>query len=175
MLHPMLSIQIDRLKTPIGIMLIVTDCEANLRAVDWADCELRMHRLLQMHYGNDGIRIETSQLRSSASAALDQYFQGNLVAIDDLVVRTGGTVFQRDVWHALRSVPSGTTISYSDLAKQVGRPAAVRAVGAANGSNPVCIVVPCHRVIGSDGSLTGYAGGVERKRWLLRHELREVL
>jgi methylated-DNA-[protein]-cysteine S-methyltransferase len=81
-----------------------------------------------------------------------------------------GTDFQRTVWQALRRIPCGTTISYGELARRIGRPAAVRAVGLANGANPVGVVVPCHRVIGADGSLTGYGGGIERKRWLLAHE-----
>ena len=88
----------------------------------------------------------------------------------DSSVRTGGTAFQREVWGALREIACGTTVSYAKLAERIGRPNAVRAVGLANGSNPVGVVVPCHRVIGSDGSLTGYGGGIERKRWLLEHE-----
>jgi methylated-DNA-[protein]-cysteine S-methyltransferase len=85
-------------------------------------------------------------------------------------VQTSGTPFQREVWRALRNIPCGTTVSYAKLAEQIGRPAAVRAVGLANGSNPVGVVVPCHRVIGANGSLTGYGGGIERKSWLLEHE-----
>ena len=83
---------------------------------------------------------------------------------------TGGTPFQRKVWSALRDIGVGRTASYSEVAKAVGSPSAVRAVGAANGANPIPIVIPCHRVIGADGSLCGYGGGLERKRWLLRHE-----
>lgn len=90
--------------------------------------------------------------------------------IESLPVRTGGTPFQRKVWRALREITCGTTVSYAKIAERIGQPAAVRAVGLANGSNPVGIVVPCHRVIGSNGSLTGYGGGMERKRWLLTHE-----
>jgi len=85
-------------------------------------------------------------------------------------VETGGTPFQQEVWRSLRAIPCGTTTSYGKLAAQIGRPAAVRAVGLANGANPVAVVIPCHRVIGSNGSLTGYGGGLERKRWLLDHE-----
>jgi methylated-DNA-[protein]-cysteine S-methyltransferase len=85
-------------------------------------------------------------------------------------VTTGGTAFQREVWRALRKIRCGATVSYAKLADQIGRPTAVRAVGLANGSNPIGIVVPCHRVIGANGSLTGYGGGMERKRWLLEHE-----
>jgi O-6-methylguanine DNA methyltransferase len=103
--------------------------------------------------------------------ALRAYFAGDLDAIDEVPVRFDrGTPFQRDVWNALRSIPVGETISYAELARRVGRPSAFRAVGAANGQNPVGIVVPCHRVIASDGTLGGYGGGLERKRWLLTHE-----
>jgi methylated-DNA-[protein]-cysteine S-methyltransferase len=90
--------------------------------------------------------------------------------VDDILVEPGGTAFQRGVWTALRRVPAGTTVTYAQLARTVGRPAASRAVGAANGRNPVSIVIPCHRMIGSDGSLVGYGGGLPRKHWLLRHE-----
>jgi methylated-DNA-[protein]-cysteine S-methyltransferase len=102
--------------------------------------------------------------------ALRRYFAGELAAIDDLPVKTAGTAFQREVWRALREIECGTTVSYAKLAERIGRPTAVRAVGLANGANPIGVVVPCHRVIGADGSLTGYGGGMERKRWLLRHE-----
>jgi len=104
------------------------------------------------------------------AAALRRYFDGDLAAIDAIPVELNGTSFQKDVWSALRRIPVGTTISYAALATRIGQRAAVRAVGAANGANPVAIVVPCHRVIGSDGSLTGYGGGLDRKRWLLAHE-----
>jgi O-6-methylguanine DNA methyltransferase len=102
--------------------------------------------------------------------SLEAYFDGDLGAIDTLPVETGGTELQRSVWAALRAIPAGETRSYGALAAQIARPTAARAVGHANGANPVGVVVPCHRVIGADGSLTGYAGGIERKRWLLAHE-----
>ena len=105
-----------------------------------------------------------------AVSRLDAYFAGELRAIDRLPVDLGGTEFQQLVWAALRRIPAGRSSCYSDLANAVGRPTATRAVGAANGANPVAVVVPCHRVIGKDGSLTGYGGGLERKAWLLRHE-----
>jgi len=165
-----LSLLIDRLDTPIGEMLIVSDHDGNLRAVDWADHETRMHRLLTIHYGQNGFRLDPARSPNGLTDAIERYFRGELTAIDTLPVKTGGTSFQGDVWRTLRNIPCGTTVSYMKLAKQIGRPAAVRAVGSANGSNPVGIVVPCHRVIGSDGSLTGYGGGIERKMWLLNHE-----
>ena len=101
---------------------------------------------------------------------LRAYFAGDIAALDDIAVEPRGTEFQRRVWQALRRVKPGTTISYGELARRAGKPGAARAVGAACGSNPIAIVIPCHRVVGADGSLTGYGGGMARKRWLLRHE-----
>ena len=102
--------------------------------------------------------------------AFDKYFDGDLTALDVLAVDARGTEFQERVWYGLREIPAGSTISYVELARKVGRPKASRAVGAANGANPVPLVLPCHRVIGANGSLVGYGGGLERKIWLLRHE-----
>ena len=166
---------IDRIDTPIGEMLIVADNDGNLRAIDWADHEARMHNFLRRHYGkghsgNDGFKLTPAHNPGGLSRAISNYFAGDLTAIDTLPVKTNGTPFQRQVWQALREIPLGTTISYGQLANRIGRPTAVRAVGLANGSNPVGVIVPCHRVIGSNGSLTGYGGGMERKRWLLEHE-----
>ena len=103
-------------------------------------------------------------------SVLIRYFGGDLASLDEVEVELHGTPFQQRVWNALRTVPAGTTTSYADLAGRVGSPSAVRAVGAANGANPVAVVLPCHRIIGSNGSLTGYGGGLDRKRWLLHHE-----
>jgi methylated-DNA-[protein]-cysteine S-methyltransferase len=161
---------IDRIKTAIGEMLLVADEDGNLRAIDWAEHEARMRRFLRLHYGEGGFALEPCPNPSGLSDKMRRYFAGDLSAIDDLRVETAGTDFQRQVWRALREIPAGTTVSYAQLAQRIGRPAAVRAVGMANGANPVGIVVPCHRVIGTDGSLTGYGGGMERKRWLLEHE-----
>lgn len=161
---------LDRLVTPIGTMLVVTDRESALRALDWEEYEERMHRLLRLHYGKDGVVLEEGRAPAAVRSAIDAYFDGDLSAIEALAVATGGTVFQREVWAALRAIPAGETLSYGALAKRIARPAAVRAVGLANGANPIGVVVPCHRVIGADSALTGYAGGVERKRWLLTHE-----
>ncbi len=167
-----LRLLLDHLDTPIGEMLIVTDGEDTLRAVDWADYEPRMRRLLHIHYGDHGFSLEEAHGSHHPTRAIEQYFAGELAAIDDLLVRTAGTSFQRKVWSALQAIPCGVTISYVELAERVGQPSAVRAVGSANGSNPVGVVVPCHRVIGSNGSLTGYGGGLHRKQWLLQHESR---
>lgn len=161
---------LDRLSTPIGAMLVVTDAQGRLRALEWEDHEARMHRLLRLHYGQDGFVLHEGPAPAEVRSALDAYFQGDLSAIEALPVATAGTAFQREVWAALRAIPVGETLSYGALAKKIARPAAVRAVGLANGANPIGVVVPCHRVIGADSSLTGYAGGVPRKRWLLTHE-----
>lgn len=165
-----LQLFLERVDTPIGELLLVADGEKNLRAVDWAEYESRMHRFLRLHYGEGEYSLEPAASPSHLSAAMENYFAGELGAIDNLPVKTAGTPFQRAVWSALREIPLGATESYGKLAERIGRPTAVRAVGLANGSNPIGIVVPCHRVIGANGSLTGYGGGMERKRWLLEHE-----
>jgi methylated-DNA-[protein]-cysteine S-methyltransferase len=161
---------IDRLATPVGELLIVADADEKLRVIDWTDHEDRMRLLLRRHYGEDGYVLEPARDPGGLTTAMRAYFKGDLGVIDLLPVATAGTPFQRDVWRALRRIKCGTTISYAELARRVGRPSAVRAVGLANGQNPISVVVPCHRVIGSNGSLTGYGGGIERKQWLLAHE-----
>jgi methylated-DNA-[protein]-cysteine S-methyltransferase len=161
---------LERVLTPTGMMLLVTDEQERLRALDWEDHEVRMHRLLRLHYGVGLTRLEADARVSNAHRAVDAYYGGAFSAIDTLPVKTGGTDFQRDVWTALRAIPVGETTTYGRLAALLGRPKAMRAVGMANGANPVGIVVPCHRVIGANASLTGYGGGIERKRWLLEHE-----
>jgi methylated-DNA-[protein]-cysteine S-methyltransferase len=165
-----LQLLIDRIETPIGELLLVADEAGRLRAVDWAEYEDRMLRLLRLHYGKDGFMLKPSYNPHGLRDTMQRYFAGDVDAIDEISVETAGTPFQRSVWKELRNIPGGAAISYGKLAKQIARPKAVRAVGLANGSNPIGIVVPCHRVIGSDGSLTGYGGGLERKRWLLEHE-----
>ncbi len=165
-----LRLLIDRTETPIGELVIVADREGRLRAVDWSDYESRMQRLLRLHYGERGFVLEPERNPGGLTKAMSAYFAGKLGVIASLPVETGGTPFQRTVWAALRDIPCGTTVSYSELARRIDRPIAVRAVGLANGANPVGIVVPCHRVVGANGSLTGYGGGIERKRWLLAHE-----
>ena len=159
-------IHFDEVASPIGSLTVAE----------------RSGRLCLLHFGslNDDVLTmferwyprEPRERRPLPSIArmLKRYFDGDVHAIDDVAVELNGTAFQKDVWNALRRIPAGTTISYATLAKRIGQRSAVRAVGAANGANPVAIVVPCHRVIGSDGSLTGYGGGLDRKRWLLALE-----
>ena len=161
---------ISHMPTPIGEMRLITDERAIVRALDWDDYTDRMERLLVRQYGRGRVRLVAGPMPSVLRARLEAYFGGDLHAIDEIAVETGGTPFQREVWAALRLIPVGQTFSYGAQAAKIGRPAAVRAVGLANGANPVGLIVPCHRVIGANGSLTGYGGGIERKRWLLRHE-----
>lgn len=166
-----LVFKLERMPTPCGELLIATDDDGALRALDWADHEFRMRQLLRQQYSKDAVQLAAAaRAVSDAGRVLGSYFAGDLRAIEALVVRTGGTPFQRAVWAALRTIPAGQTVSYGALAQRLNRPSAMRAVGMANGANPVSIVVPCHRVIGANGSLTGYGGGLPRKRWLLEHE-----
>jgi methylated-DNA-[protein]-cysteine S-methyltransferase len=159
-------IQLDTVDSPIGALTIGE----------------RAERLCLLHFGDDGPAIDATFERwypgetrvrrpvAQVRAILARYFEGEHAAIDRVAVELNGTEFQKRVWKALRRIPSGSTISYAELARRIGAPSAVRAVGAANGANPVALIVPCHRVIGSDGTLTGYGGGLDRKRWLLVHE-----
>jgi methylated-DNA-[protein]-cysteine S-methyltransferase len=158
----------DRMATPIGEALIVTDEDGYLRAFDWADRESGMATLLRRHYGS--LRPEPGAAPDRITALLRRYFDGETGCLAAIEWRTAGTAFQRAVWQGLTTIAPGETLSYAGLAAKLGCPNAVRAVGAANGANPISVVVPCHRVIGADGSLTGYGGGLERKRWLLQHE-----
>lgn len=157
-----------RYASPVGEIILITDQDGVLRVLDFDDHEPRMQRLLKRHYGEAA--LTDGPTPAAVREALDRYFAGELEAIDDLPTRTGGTDFQRTVWAALRGIPAGQTWSYGQLALHIGSPKAVRAVGLANGANPIGLVVPCHRVIGANGSLTGYGGGIERKRWFLEHE-----
>jgi methylated-DNA-[protein]-cysteine S-methyltransferase len=169
-----LELLIDRIDTPIGELLLVADCAGKLRALDWMDYEDRMLRLLRLHYGKDRYTLVPTRNPHGLRDTMERYFSGDIHAIDDVEVKTAGTPFQRSVWNELRNIPCGSITSYGRLAEQIERPTAVRAVGLANGSNPIGIVVPCHRVVGANGSLTGYGGGLDRKRWLLNHEQRNA-
>lgn len=162
-----MKLYVDRMPSPIGNLFLVWEDEV-LRALDFGDYEERFERLLRVHYGV--AHPEPARAPAAIRGALEAYFDGDLTAIERVPVRTNGTPFQLQVWQALRSIPAGRTSSYGELAARIGRPGACRAVGLANGSNPIAVVVPCHRVIGANGTLTGYGGGIERKRWLLAHE-----
>ena len=159
---------LDRIETPLGEVLLVTDAEGAVRALDFTDFEPRMMKLLARHYG--AVELSEGLAPEAVRMAVRAYFDGDGHALDGLATRTGGTDFQRQVWAALKTIPAGQTRSYAQLAAMIGRPSAVRAVGLANGANPIALIAPCHRVVGANGTLTGYAGGLERKRWLLAHE-----
>lgn len=167
-----MKLLLTQLRSPIGTVLLVSDGEA-LRALDFHDYEPRMHQLLRLHYGS--FTLTPANDAGEFGRSVQAYFEGELAALDRLPVQTGGTEFQRAVWAELRMIPPGTTISYGELAERVGRAKASRAVGLANGANPVSIVVPCHRVIGTNAKLTGYGGGLHRKAWLIEHERRHIL
>jgi methylated-DNA-[protein]-cysteine S-methyltransferase len=159
---------LDRLQTPIGIALLVTDADGILRALDWEDHAPRMKQLLRLHHG--AVVLNEARASSEIRSALSGYFKGDLDRLSAIQWRVAGTPFQRKVWTALATIPVGATMSYGALAARLGAPRAMRAVGHANGSNPISVVVPCHRLIGAGGSLVKYGGGLERKRWLLQHE-----
>ena len=159
---------IDRMTSPIGALVLVWQPDA-LRALHFDDDDERhLRRLLRWQFGVDELVSATAP--DEIRRPIEAYFQGEIIAIDTVSVKTNGTPFQQQTWTALRKIPAGTTVTYGGLAAQIGRPGASRAVGLANGSNPVAVVVPCHRVIGANGALTGYGGGLDRKRWLLAHE-----
>ncbi|WP_235919507.1 methylated-DNA--[protein]-cysteine S-methyltransferase [Aureimonas psammosilenae] len=160
----------EYLETPVGPLLLVTDEDGRLHAVEWVDYQERMFRLLAAQQGAERATIRMRPGRSAAADALAAYFSGELDALDTLSVHMSGTPFQRTVWAELRRITVGTTITYGELARRIGRPAAIRAVGSANRVNSVNVVIPCHRVVGANASLTGYGSGLPRKQWLLDHE-----
>lgn len=166
------NFSLDRFDTPIGPMLIVCDDAQRVRALEWEDHAPRLKKLLRRYYGADAAVLPEAKRAAPVRRALQAYFAGDLDAVAAVTVATNGTDFQRLVWDALRRIPAGETVSYGALAARIGRPTASRAVGLANGANPIPIVVPCHRVIGADASLTGFGSGLPRKRWLLEHERR---
>ncbi|MGA7991474.1 MAG: methylated-DNA--[protein]-cysteine S-methyltransferase [Thermoanaerobaculia bacterium] len=157
----------SRVAAPPGAIVLVVRGSCLVGLV-FEDHWKKFNSELEKRFG--AFSFEEDPRGGAPAEALRRYFGGDLAALDGIAVDTGGTAFQQIVWTTLRRIPAGATWSYARLAKEIGRPSATRAVAAANGANPVSIVVPCHRVIGSDGSLTGYGGGLPRKRWLLAHE-----
>ncbi|BBK33991.1 methylated-DNA--protein-cysteine methyltransferase [Allostella humosa] len=157
----------DRIETPIGAMLLLAD-DRHLRVLEFEDQAHRLDDWVRHRFGRPELVDARDPL--GLGAMLAAYFAGRLEAIDAIAAHAGGTPFQETVWAALRAIPAGETRSYGSLAAAIGRPAAQRAVGAANGRNPLAVVIPCHRLLGSNGALTGYGGGITRKRWLLAHE-----
>ncbi|HVU19142.1 MAG TPA: methylated-DNA--[protein]-cysteine S-methyltransferase [Rhizomicrobium sp.] len=163
---------LERAQTPLGEGILVSDQEGALRLFYWDDPTRRWMATLRQRYGD--VTLKEKKKAFGHARALEKYFDGDIAAVDEIDVAFEGTPFQQKVWNALRKLPAGATASYGALAKKIGKPDAVRAVGLANGQNPISLIVPCHRVIGSNGSLTGYGGGLPRKRWLLEHEARHT-
>ncbi|MEO8303907.1 MAG: methylated-DNA--[protein]-cysteine S-methyltransferase [Betaproteobacteria bacterium] len=156
------TIYYDRVPTPLGPMLLATDGTALTGA--WFDGQRYLPSI-----DSDWQRRSDHAVLRSAATMLDEYFAGKRARFD-LPMEPAGTMFQRTVWKSIAAVPYGATIAYRDLASNAGRPASVRAAGAATGRNPLSIFIPCHRIVGADGALTGYAGGLDRKRALLALE-----
>jgi methylated-DNA-[protein]-cysteine S-methyltransferase len=160
----------DKMNTPLGTAILIADQNGGLRMLFWEEQADTWRKVFHRRHGAAAVIPRRDPF--GHIAALKRYFDGEITALDGISVSFRGTPFQKKVWSALRTIEGGTTLSYGALARRIHVPKAVRAVGVANGSNPVGVVVPCHRVIGSDGSLTGYGGGLPRKRWLLEHEAR---
>ncbi len=158
----------DKLPSPIGDMAISVDGAGALRSLDWVETGRADFYSLDRYYPNADRQDRPAP--PWLASALTTYFEGRLEVIDDLPIALPGTPFQRAVWAALCEIAVGTTCSYGDIAGQLKKPGAMRAVGMANNANPIAIVVPCHRVIGANGKMVGYGSGVKRKEWLLRHE-----
>ena len=163
---------LDRVKTPIGELLLVADAKGALRMLEFHDKPDRWRPEFKRRF--DGATFTQKANPFGLGKTLARYFDGDVAALDEIATDAQGTDFQRACWKRLRKIPVGTTTTYGALAKKLGKPLAMRAVGLANGANPIAIVVPCHRVIGCDGSLTGYGGGLPRKTWLLAHEARHA-
>ena len=161
---------VGKLKTPIGTSVLIADEKGVLRQHDWDDPGETWRSYFHRRFGDTA--PEQSRDLFGRIPELARFFDGDIEVLDTMPVLFTGTPFQNKVWKALRAIKGGTTTSYGALAKKIGEPNAMRAVGLANGQNPIGVVVPCHRVIGADGSLTGYGGGLERKKWLLAHEAR---
>jgi len=160
-------IETTGLASPIGTVVLAIH-DGRLCALGFRDGWPRLERALRRRFA--GAEIRRRGDHDGIVDRLRSYFRGDFAALDSIPLELSGTAFQQTVWTRLRTIPPGQTISYRDFAAVIDAPDAMRAVGTANGANPVSIVVPCHRVIGADGSLTGYGGGIARKRWLLAHE-----
>lgn len=169
---PPLTLLAGTVPSPVGPLGLVWDDAAALRALEFDGYDERRARLLGRVYGE--VRLREAPVPKPLATALADYFDGRIDALDALPSAALGTPFRMRVWAALRTIAPGETLSYGALAARIGQATASRAVGLANGANPVAIVVPCHRVVGADGRLTGFGGGLERKRWLLEHEARHA-
>jgi methylated-DNA-[protein]-cysteine S-methyltransferase len=157
----------ERIGTPLGEMVLVAR-DGVLLLLEFVEAEGRVAREMRARFGDHELQPAADPF--GLTSRIKAYFAGELSAVDDLLTDGGGTDFERKVWAELRRIPCGATVSYGSIARKLGDVGLSRAVGTANGRNPIAIVVPCHRVIGADGSMTGYGGGITRKEWLLRHE-----
>jgi methylated-DNA-[protein]-cysteine S-methyltransferase len=160
----------EEIETPVGGMTMISGSDGVLRMLEFHYRKAYWQPLAARRFKGAAFIEKQSGHRQT----LERYFDGDIAALDDIETDGGGTDFRRAVWSRLRAIPPGTTTSYGAVARDIGKPSAMRAVGHANGANPIAIVVPCHRVIGSDGSLTGYGGGLPQKLWLLDHEARHT-
>lgn len=162
-----MELLLSELGSPLGDLLIAFQADT-LYALDYGDRRERLEQGLRSRWPD--LSLEPAALPRSLARPIEHYFVGDWQSIYTLALDPGGTPFQQRVWHQLRQILPGQVISYGHLAQQLGCPGGAQAVGAANGRNPIAIAIPCHRVIGRNGDLTGYAGGLERKSWLLTHE-----
>ena len=161
------------IETPLGgLMLVVRD--DRLCMAEFADCDGRIQQWLRRRTGEDRQTLSNGVLPFGVERAFHRYFDGELRALEAIDVELSGTPFQTGLWTTLRTVPPGKPLAYGAFAASLGRPRAARAVGHANGANPLAIIVPCHRLVGADGALVDYGGGLWRKRWLLDHEQRHA-
>ncbi len=156
-----------RIPTPIGDMILVAR-DGVLLLLEFEDAMPRIECQMKARFQDFELQLASNPF--GLYDVMKDYFSGNIQAIDNILTDGGGTAFEKQVWSELRKIPTGTTVSYGFIARKLGDINMSRAVGTANGRNPIAIVVPCHRVIGADGSMTGYGGGIARKEWLLRHE-----
>ena len=163
----MTRLEIETIPTPVGDLTIAIRNGA-VSAAEFGGEGDRIEGSLRKRFG--GVQLTSDNPGSDAAMAVRRYFDGDLDALADISVDQAGTPFQSRVWQALRAIPAGETRSYGEIAASIDAPKAFRAVGMANNRNTIALIVPCHRVIGADGSLTGYAGGLETKEWLLTHE-----
>jgi methylated-DNA-[protein]-cysteine S-methyltransferase len=157
----------DRILTPIGDMILVAR-DGVLLLLEFEDATGRVEREMKLRF--KAHELQHTENPFGLSQIMLDYFNGDINAINNILTDGGGTQFEKQVWAELRKIPTGSTVSYGSIARKLGDINMSRAVGTANGRNPIAIVVPCHRVIGADGSMTGYGGGIARKEWLLRHE-----
>jgi methylated-DNA-[protein]-cysteine S-methyltransferase len=157
----------ERLSTPVGPMILVAK-DGVVLLFEFEGTPGRVERQMRSRFGD--VELQPASNPFGITDQIRAYFDGDIHSLDHILTDGGGTDFERQVWAELRKIPAGTTVSYGHIARKLGDVQLSRAVGTANGKNPISIIVPCHRVIGADGSMTGYGGGLKNKEWLLRHE-----